>query len=165
LVVLLIAAVLLTAGIPAVGWLILDAQRTADINALVTSIQLARSESAKRHRPVVLCKTSDWRTCGGQSVHYEGGWMVFVDEAEDSPPVADASERVLFNYQPRSSGTIRSNRSQYVFRPFYRRSTNGTITFCDRRGLQAARAVIVSYTGRPRVSDRGPGGAGLACAK
>ena len=60
-------------------------------------------------------------------------------------------------------GTITANRASFQFRPFFWRSTNGTVTFCDERGVAAARAVIVSYTGRPRVSDRGPGRA-LTCA-
>lgn len=155
---LLVVAGLLTAGIPGLNWLVLDSRRTADINALVTSIQLARSESAKRAAPVIVCKTTDFRVCGGSSDHYEAGWMVFVDEG------VDPEEAVLFSYTPYTKGTIRSNRSRYSFRPYYRRSTNGTITFCDRRGESAARAVIVSYTGRPRVSDRGPGNRRLRCA-
>jgi type IV fimbrial biogenesis protein FimT len=160
----LVVAIALTAGIPSLKWLIQDAQRTADINALVTAIQLARSESAKRSLPVVVCKTADRRICGDSSVGYEQGWMVFIDEDGDNPPEIDAGEQLLFAYQPRIVGTIRSNRSRYTFRPYFSRSTNGTITFCDRRGAGAARAVIVSYTGRPRVSDEGPGGRGLLCA-
>lgn len=164
LVVALIVATALAAGVPAMSWLIQDAQRTADINALVTSIQLARSESAKRSLPVVLCKTADRRNCGDSSVQYEQGWMVFVDEDGDDPPELDAGEQLLYAYRPRIVGTIRSNRARYTFRPYFRRSTNGTIIFCDRRGTGAARAVIVSYTGRPRVADLGPGGRSLICA-
>jgi type IV fimbrial biogenesis protein FimT len=165
LIVLLVIGGLLAAGLPALGWLVRDAERTADINAFVTAIHLARSVSAKRSLPVIVCKTTDLRFCGDSSVRYEDGWMVFVDEDGDSPPEVDGSERVLFSYQPNTTGTIRSNRARYTFRPWYRRSTNGTITFCDDRGASAARAVIVSYTGRPRVSDRGPGGKSLRCAE
>jgi type IV fimbrial biogenesis protein FimT len=161
---LVVATIVALAAVPAVGWLILDSRLTADVNAFVTSIQLARSESAKRNVPVVVCKTVDHRVCGGTSVRYEDGWMVFVDEDGDDSPEADANESILFSYRPAIEGAIRSNRARYVFRPHYRRSTNGTITFCDRRGSDAARAVIVSYTGRPRVSDRGPGGRILDCA-
>lgn len=165
LLVLLLAAAMLAAGIPAFGRVALDARRTADINAFVTSIQLARSESAKRAAPVVICKTADRRVCGGREIGYESGWMVFVDEDDDSPPTVDSNESVLFVHAPVIEGTIRSNRSRFAFRPFLRRSTNGTITFCDSRGRSAARAVIVSYTGRPRVADRGPGGRHLECAR
>ena len=161
---LLIVAVLVTAGLPGLSWLALDARRTADINAFVSSVQLARSESAKRGTAVIVCKTNDHRICGGSQVHFEGGWMVFVDDDSDNPPEVDTNESLLFSYEPAMQGTIRSNRLRYTFRPYYRRSTNGTLTFCDRRGVAAARAVIVSYTGRPRVSDRGPGGRRLECA-
>ena len=160
---LAIAVIIAFAGVPAMGWLVLDARLTADVNAFVTSIQLARSESAKRGGSVVVCKTADDRVCGGTAVHYETGWMVFVDEDDDDPPEVDGNESVLWSYRPAAEGTIRSNRSRYVFSPYYRRSTNGTVTFCDSRGAAAARAVIVSYTGRPRASDRGPGGRKLEC--
>jgi type IV fimbrial biogenesis protein FimT len=49
------------------------------------------------------------------------------------------------------SGKITANRRSFAFRPFEIRSTNGTLIFCDRRGPEFARAVIISYTGRPRT--------------
>lgn len=165
LVTLAVASIVALAGVPALNWLILDARMTADVNAFVTSIQLARSESAKRGASVIVCRTADDRVCGGSTIRYDGGWMVFVDDDMDDPPTVDAGESLLFSYRPAIDGTIRSNRSRYVFNPYFRRSTNGTITFCDRRGTDAARAVIVSYTGRPRVSDRGPGGRALLCSE
>jgi type IV fimbrial biogenesis protein FimT len=163
LVALVVAAALLVAGIPALTGLALDGRRTADVNAFVTAIQLARSESAKRRAAVIVCKTRDDIDCGSPDVHYEAGWMVFVNEDADSPPRRDPDEPLLFHYAPAMQGTIRSNRARYTFRPYYRRSTNGTVVFCDRRGVEAARAVIVSYTGRPRVATSGPGRP-LACA-
>jgi len=61
------------------------------------------------------------------------------------------------------TGTVTSNRPYYEFRP-RRRSTNGTTVFCDRRGSAAAKAVIVSYTGRPRVDRVDADGRPLRCA-
>jgi type IV fimbrial biogenesis protein FimT len=90
--------------------------------------------------------------------------MVFVDQDNDSPPRLDGDETLLLHYLPAMQGSIRSNRAHYIFRPYYRRSTNGTVIFCDRRGSAAARAVIVSYTGRPRVSSTDAGGRRLNCA-
>ena len=161
---ILLVSVLLGLGVPGLRWVLFDMRLTADVNALVTSIQLARSESAKLGDPVVVCKTVDFIRCGGPGVHYESGWMVFANTDQDSPPRRDAGERVLYQYVPWIRGSIRSNRVSYVFRPYYRRSTNGTITFCDERGAAAARAIIVSYTGRPRTARVGPGGRPLTCA-
>jgi len=145
------------------GW-VLDARRTADVNGFVLAIQLARSEAAKRGRPVVLCNSADATFCAGPSDTYDRGWIVFVNEDDLRPPQRSGREPLLYAHVPALEGSIIGNRELFEFRPFGRRSTNGTVTFCDRRGAAAARAVIVSYTGRPRIAARGPGNRPLACA-
>ena len=90
--------------------------------------------------------------------------MVFVNEDDERPPARAADEPLLWSYVPTLGGPITSNRVFYEFRPFTWRSTNGTITFCDERGAAHARAVIISYTGRPRVSDRTASRQLLSCA-
>jgi type IV fimbrial biogenesis protein FimT len=161
--VLAVVGVLLGIGVPSLRSIALDARRTADINAFVGAVQLARSEAAKRGRSVVLCKTVDRRICAGADTRYDTGWMVFVDEDETRPPRRSGDEPLLLAYVPSSSGPIVSNRALYEFRAYRRRSTNGTVTFCDERGAAAARAVIISYTGRPRTAAIGPGNRALVC--
>ena len=163
LVVLMVAAMLAAAAIPGLGAFILNARRTADVNGFVTAVQLARGEAFKRGRAVVLCKTADGVSCGGPDVDFGQGWMVFVNDDSDSPPRLDADEPQLHMYRPRMVGSITANRRLFEFRPFGRRSTNGTVTFCDRRGAGQARAVVVSFTGRPRVTRSGSGMAALTC--
>ncbi len=162
LVTLTVAAVVVGLAAPAFQGVALDTRRTAAVNAFVTAVQLARSESAKRGRPVVLCATADTLACGDGG-DYGRGWMVFVDLDEARPVARAPDEPLLWTYAPPGPGPIHSNRARYEFRPFRRRSTNGTVTFCDRRGAEHARAVIVSYTGRPRTDGRGPGGRRLTC--
>lgn len=154
LITLVIGSILLTLGTPAFNRVVLDSRRTADINAFVTAVQLARSESAKRAVAVYVCKTADGVGCADQGTDFDSGWLVISSDSEDSP---------LMSYQPAMRGTIRSTRAAFVFRPGFRRGTNGTVVFCDQRGSEHARAVIISYTGRPRVSDTRAGGAALAC--
>ena len=161
---LAIAATLLGAGIPAFTDVVLDGRRTADVNALVLAVQLARSEAAKRGRPVIVCKTADRRRCGGAEMRVGAGFMVFVNLDDRYPPERSAGEPLLYTHATELKGTIVSNRPFYEFRPG-RRSTNGTVVFCDRRGAPAARAVIVSYTGRPRVDRRDGDGRPLQCAR
>lgn len=160
---LLIVATLLGWGVPGFETLVADSRQTADINAFVTAVQLARSEAAKRGRAVVLCSTNDNARCGADGDGYGAGWMVFVNEDNASPPGRSDDEPLLYGYEPASEGSIVSNRRLFEFRAFRKRSTNGTVTFCDRRGADAARAIVVSYTGRPRVSPGGPGGRALEC--
>ncbi len=162
LVALAVAAIVLGLGVPALERLRLDIERTAAVNAFVGAVQLARSEAAKRARPVVLCKTVDFERCGGDEIRYDDGYMVFVNEDDVRPPRRSAGEPLIRAYRPSERVSISSNRQLFEFRPFRTRSTNGTVTFCDRRGEVAARAVVVSYTGRPRIAESGPGRA-LTC--
>ncbi|HLF11910.1 MAG TPA: GspH/FimT family pseudopilin [Gammaproteobacteria bacterium] len=161
---LIIGGTLLGLGVPSFQTFLLDSRRTADINALVLAIQLARSEAAKRGQPVVVCKSVDRLRCGGDEIRFDAGWMVFANADDIRPPHRSPSEPLLYAHVPELKGTITANRPLFEFRPYLRRSTNGTVTFCDRRGGRAARAVIVSYTGRPRVDSVGPGGEALPCA-
>lgn len=156
-----IAAVALGTGVPAFRALLLDSRLTGDVNGWVLAVQLARSEAAKRGRPVIVCQTSDTLRCAADP---RAGWMVYVNLDDEYPPERSTTEPLLFADTPQHSGTTVSNRPYYEFRPG-RRSTNGTTVFCDARGAVAARAVIVSFTGRPRVSSRDPDGRALSCAQ
>jgi type IV fimbrial biogenesis protein FimT len=158
-----VAAIMITAGAPAfTGWL-LDARLTADVNALVLAVQLARSEANKRGRTVIVCRTDDRRTCIDDAFEASTGFMVFVNLDERSPPSRTDLEPLLHSHAPEVRGSNRANRPYFEFRAG-RRSTNGTVVFCDERGAPAAKAVIVSYTGRPRVANRDADGKPLRCA-
>jgi type IV fimbrial biogenesis protein FimT len=159
-----LAGIVLGLGMPAFMDVVLDARRTADVNAFVLAVQLARSEAAKRGRPVIVCKTADRRRCGGDDIGFDAGFMVFVNLDDLYPPARSGSEPLLYSHSPELTGTIVSNRPYYEFRPSRRRSTNGTVVFCDRRGAMAARSVVVSYTGRPRVATKDGDGQPLRCA-
>jgi type IV fimbrial biogenesis protein FimT len=160
---LLVAAAVLTIGVPAVHGFVLDSRRTADVNGFVLAVQLARSEAFKRGRTVVLCKSADLSRCGDDSTRFDAGWIVFVNTDDLRPPQRAVAEPLLLAHAPQMAGSIVANRSYFEFRPFRRRSVNGTVTFCDSRGPAAARVVVVSYTGRPRVDAAG-GGARPPCA-
>ncbi len=161
---LAVAGILAGIAVPSFRGFVLDSRRTADVNAFVLAVQVARSEAAKRSHSVILCKTLDWRHCGGTELRFDAGWMVFANVDGQLPPERSAAEPMIYAYVPELDGTIVGNRPFFEFRPLLRRSTNGTVVFCDRRGAPAARAVIVSYTGRPRVDQVDPDGKTLVCA-
>jgi type IV fimbrial biogenesis protein FimT len=161
---IMLVGIVVGIGAPSLHRFVLDARLVADVNAFVGAVQLARSEAAKRGRSVIVCKTLDHVSCGGDDIDFDAGWMVFVNTDDMSPPTRAANEPLIFAHSPASVGTIVSNRPFYEFRAYRRRSTNGTVTFCDARGPPAARAVIISYTGRPRVAALGPGNRPLICA-
>jgi len=162
--VLAVAGIVSALGAPVFVDFVLDGRRTADVNAFVLAVQVARTEAAKRGRNVILCKTADRRRCAGGERRFDAGWMVFVNLDDRLPPERAPFEPLLYAHEPEIEGTITANRGYFEFRPGLRRSVNGTVVFCDRRGSAAARAVIVSYTGRPRTDRVDPGGRALPCA-
>ncbi|MEO8464310.1 MAG: GspH/FimT family pseudopilin [Gammaproteobacteria bacterium] len=161
---LAVAGILMALAVPSFRSIVLDSRRTADVNAFVLAVQVARSEAAKRSHSVILCKTLDWRRCGGAELRFDAGWMVFANVDGLLPPERSPEEPLIYAHSPELDGSIVGNRPFFEFRPLLRRSTNGTVVFCDRRGTPAARAVIVSYTGRPRVDQVDPDGKPLVCA-
>ncbi len=156
-----ISAFLLSMGIPSFRQLIMDNRLTTAVNELVGTVQFARSEAAKRNLEIVLCPGANGRQCAGRS--WEKGWLVFANLDRDRPARLDPGEPLLYVKPPRDDLRISANRRAFRFRPIGRRSVNGTITFCDSRGSAHARAVIISYTGRPRVSARDASNQTLNC--
>ena len=159
-----IAGILLGLAVPSLHAFVLDSRRTADVNGFVLAVQVARMEAIKRGETVVLCQTFDGRRCSNDELGYGLGWLVFADSDDIRPPQREDTEPLIYAYRPTLLGTIVANREYFDFRPIQKRSTNGTIVFCDERGAAAAKAVIVSYTGRPRVDTVDPTGEPLVCA-
>ena len=158
---LAVGALLLAMAVPAFTSLVLDARLTTAVNRVVHGVHVARHESLKSGADVVLCR----RTSGRQCVD-TGGWhtglIVFVNRDRDDPPRVDAGEPILQSEPALPLSAVLANRRAFVFRP-WSRSVNGTLTFCDRRGTARARAVVVSYTGRPRATSAAKADGALSC--
>ncbi len=161
-VVALVAATL-GLSVPTFRDLGLDTARAREVNAFVHALYLARSEAIKRNGVVSLCPSQDGVLCGSAGTPWHSGWLVFVNRDRDQPAVRDADEELLRVYAAWSAGSVAANRATLSFRPFGQSGTTATFTFCDRRGGPSARAVIISQTGRPRVSGHDPSGAPLSC--
>jgi type IV fimbrial biogenesis protein FimT len=149
-----VVAILGTLAVPGFSNLLADAERTTTVNNFFHAIFLARSESIKRGQVVSLCKSNDAQTCVNRAPEWSGGWIVFINSDRDELPERDVDETVLAVYDGWTRGRITSNRNAYSFRPYDQAVVNGTILFCDARGGEYARAIIISQTGRPRVAKR-----------
>jgi type IV fimbrial biogenesis protein FimT len=157
-----LVATTLAWGVPSFGALLRDAARTREVNQFLQAVYVARSEAIKRNGVVSLCPSRNGTTCS-PSATWNSGWLIFVNLDRDSPAARDSGEPLLRVYQPWETGHITSNRSTLSFRPFGQMGVTATVTFCDDRGSRAARAVIISQTGRPRVSSRSASGGSLVC--
>ena len=141
-----------------------NAARTREVNQFLQAVYLARGEAIKRNGVVSLCPSLDGAACGPSGTPWHRGWLMFVNLDRDSPAVRDAGEDLLLAYAPWTGGSIFANRATLSFRAFGQSGVTATFAFCDERGSPAARAVIISQTGRPRLSNLSATGTALTCS-
>ncbi|MEJ2466261.1 MAG: GspH/FimT family protein [Candidatus Thiodiazotropha sp.] len=162
---LALAALLLTITVPALNSLSARNQQTAEINRFIRHLQLARSHAVKTGRDHVLCPSSNMTDCRGNA-HWEQGYILFQDS--DSDGNRSPSESLLQVSKPMGNIGIAmqstSGRKAVIYRADgHSAGSNLTLTFCDPENDIAPKAVIVSNTGRARVSTTRWDGTPLNC--
>jgi type IV fimbrial biogenesis protein FimT len=89
---------------------------------------------------------------------------MFENKDRDSPPRVDSGEPVLIVHEVADNVKIRANRHGFTLRATFLRATNGTIVVCDDASRVAPKALVISYTGRPRVTRLKTNGDPYTCA-
>ena len=157
---LAVVAVLVTFAVPSFHSMLDSGKLTTASNALLSSIQLARSEAIRRGGRVVLCKSSDGLACAERG-GWEQGWMVFHDANNDGE--RDRSEPVIQRMQPLAA-SLRLTGNSTVAKDVSFLSTGGgfqagTLTVCNPSAGQA-RLIVLNAAGRPRIQK----GSSTSCA-
>ena len=160
---LVLAALLLTIGLPSFSGIVARNRQAIEINALFHAVHLARKESIMRKKVVSLCPSHDGETCQ-PGTDWSLGWLMFENADRDSPPHVDPGETVLRAHRVSETVRIRANRRGFTLRATFLRATNGTFVVCDADNRVPPKGLIVSYTGRPRVAMERPGGQPYSCA-
>lgn len=150
---LAVGTTLLSIGVPSYQAVVENQHIQALTNELVGHLHLARSESVKRFLRVALCPSNDGESCA-DTYDWSGGWLVFVDENMDRERQLD---ELLLN---KSDGTqpikvvTTTGRRRIVYEPdgSVIGGSNATFSICSEAVRGRNRAVIVSITGRPRLS-------------
>jgi type IV fimbrial biogenesis protein FimT len=156
LIALVIAGIVLTLGLPEwASWSAEQALRDR-ADALVHTLDRARSEAVKRGRRVDVCPEYGG-DCPGTVAPWEGGWKVVVPAmpGSDVPALAVAREA-----RAPSGVTIRGNRpvADYVSYTSlgYARRADGSLqmgTFVICRPGHKVRKVILANSGRARIEQ------------
>lgn len=149
-----IVAIIAAAAVPTFSRLLLDSRRNATVTSAMHAVNLARQLAAIRDEPINLCGTQDERACSGRT-DWSGSLLI----ANDSDDLLRILPLAAAGRAPR----VRSNRTAIRFEGGSGFASPATLTICDRRGSSAARALIISRSGRPRVSDRDASDRPLAC--
>ena len=160
---MVLIAIVAGIAVPSFSAVIARQQQRVEIDALFHAIHLARKESVMRRKVVSLCPSRDGRRCSA-SRDWSDGWLMFENADRDSPPRIDAGETVLRRHRASGRLLISANRKGFTLRATFLRATNGTFVFCDPAQRIAPKALVVSYTGRPRVASRRTDGEPYTCA-
>ncbi len=163
LIVLALVVLLTGLAVPGLGGLVATNRVKATASRFMTHVNLARTESIMRGQRVVLCPSSDGDTCLADG-HWHLGWLVFVDRDADrehgtSEPVLQATGEAAAV----SLITSRMRRRLVLYPTGLSPASNGTYTVCSRQPGGAPLAVIVSNSGRARLSRVRPDGTPLRC--
>lgn len=157
LVVLAVGSILLAIAIPSYAFLVNSSRLAAVTNALVTALQLARSEAVKRGVRVTACKTSNAMAATpacDTTASWQQGWLVFVDGGTKG--VIDSGD-ILLRVQDRVSAAVTittSNYSSYIsYLPSGKSQgpnelANGALRICV---ASSRRDIIINNTGRIRL--------------
>lgn len=155
----------LSLGAVGMNGLVQDARMTTVVNQIMGDLNLARNEAIKRNTPITLCKSSDGASCSDEAA-WRDGWIVFTDHNKNRE--VDANEAIIRVQQALTGNmTLRyGNTGTYTYVRYNssgEASRAATFTFCDGRGADKAKAVIVYWTGRPRISTRTSEDESLTC--
>ncbi len=156
LVVLAVAAILLTMAVPGYAFLANASRLAAATNDLMTAVQLARSEAIKRGVRVTVCKSGGSAVACDAGADWQSGWLVFVDAGAQG--VVDAGDVVLWVRDRALSDVtiVSTNYSRYISYLSNGSSqgsnglANGRLEICVQ-GNQ--RDIVVNRVGRPKLEN------------
>lgn len=151
---LAVLTVTLTLAAPSFTELIRDNRLISEVYAMRATLNMARSEAIARRLPVVVCGTVDGLACS-EDPDWSSGYMVLLG-ADDSATVDvdnPSLNRLQWENRPNS-------RVSMVFSGDFTRfdamgaslGNTGTLVFCDARGAEKARGLIVTSVGSLRAS-------------
>ena len=135
---------------------------TAEVNGLMADLAFSRITAINTRATVTLCASDDGLACKKTSP-WSRGWIIFTDENRNRK--IDGDDRLLRVQNELSPATRLEYGSGYYRYLMYNQHgqvfPGATFRFCAGDNYQ--RAIIVYWTGRPRVSHVASGGKPLVC--
>jgi len=174
---LVIVGILLAVGIPSLKTFMQSNQLVASTNEVVSALHIARSEAIKLNKRVTVCVSKNGKTCLNNSNKWHKGWIVFIDANDDRvgtglacKKLADINSDCLLRAQApvndaelSITGKYDSSNQAIKWITFTSRglpknggaSQSGIFSVCsfDNSNVVGSRAVVLSLSGRMRVSD------------
>lgn len=158
-----IAGVLLAVAFPTYLAMVKNSCLTTGTNALVSSLQLARSEAVKRKTNVTITAAN----AGDNSNEWGKGWTAAIDEDSNSNGILDAGEDydgdgvlnnavtirlVTLSCEQTTTNEISNNITSLVYGSDGFINKASTFDVCDNRTGETGRQIKISATGRPNTN-------------
>lgn len=147
-----ISAILLSIAVPGIQTFILDNRASMQINSMLTSLYISRSEAIKRDAWVVMCKKNESSSNCVTSGDWTQGWIIFIDNNRNAS-VNDGDEVLRVHESLEGSGVSFSGTADVANYIAFdsigmSRLTNGNaqsgrIVLCDSRGFGSNTSVII----------------------
>ena len=150
-----IASILAMVGMPSLQKTVQDNRMTTLYNNFLADLNYTRNAAITFGSPVTVCKRNTaGNGCDANSTDWGQGWLVFHDKDNDG--VVDSGEKILLDNNTTSKIAMifsgNPNRITYNAQGFAR-GYAGKITFCDERGNDARKGMVISQNGRIRMAD------------
>lgn len=181
IVVLVVAALLATIGIPGMKSIIYENRLITQANNVLADLNFARSEAIRRGSRVTICKSLDptasspscdtatanpWTT--GRIIFVDGGTAGTIDGTDTILRITQALDGAGSSGNSMLGDSTAGDpvRISYLGTGLRDTTTIGEIQLrlCDSRGATYGRAIVISNTGRVRIAPRGSAKTGtLSC--
>lgn len=165
MIVLAVAAIVLTLGVPSFQGIIERNGLAVQVNDFISSLNYARSEAVKRKQNVVVCRsdtTTNPLNCN-TGTSYDDGWLIYIDFDRDNSFDVGTDEIVWTHdalkqdMQFYGTGNI-ANRIAFSAKGRSVDAITGSFILCKNNDPTKARVLVVSNTGRARITAIGPNG-------
>jgi len=150
--------------IPGFGRLLDSSQQSASVNTFSTALAQARYHAVTHSQRVVLCPSLDQQHCTG-GYDWQAGFITFIDKNLNRLPDEDED---IINISQATSHVIdiqtSKGRSRITFRPTGDApGSNTTFRFCPKSANLQRKVLVLSNTGRVRLSEKMPDGSEISC--
>lgn len=147
MVTLSIVAIVMAIAVPNMSQFVKNDRLTSYTNTLISDLMLARGKAVQRNQPTIVCASNNQTSC--TNTNFKDGWIAGIDIDNDGT-LSNADE--LIRVQNAISGDIDYvdnglNLILFDSRGFAPNSS-GQISICDNRGVNKAKSISISPTGR-----------------
>ncbi|HJP04875.1 MAG: hypothetical protein CL799_09075 [Chromatiales bacterium] len=178
MVVLFVASILMSVGLPSFGTFLANNRMATSANDVGVALHGARTEAIKQRADVTVCASTNWNTANpscSNTAAMSLGWIIFRDGPLNNPNLTvDGGDEILYAHGPMNGDvtlTVADTANVIGGRQFLNFASTGfpravvggnntifNFQLCDHRGdhdtgggIAAGRWIQLTPTGRPQI--------------